>query len=130
MGVDGCNCLEIRGSKETLDALEASGLALEAEEWRSIAVRFFGPAQIHIVYRTPLHLVVDYEFRNGTIYEYLEALLAANPTCWFKNTYSAEDGHCGLWIGRYHGTDKNIQVHEWMELEPEEREFETDFSRR
>lgn len=130
MGIDGTNCLEIRGSKEDLDILQVSGVAIDGDdEIKAIAERFFGSKQISILKRTKKYLVVGYEFRNYPVYEYLRALLEAYPKCWIKNTFQTETGACGLWVGRFQGGVPEIQESEWRELTHEEEEYDTDFSR-
>jgi len=131
MGIDGRNTLHVRGSKDILDELTASGFVPKNcdTEMTEIAERFFGTKQIDILHRDPHYLVLDYEFRNEPVYQYLEALLRQYPTCWFKNTYKNDDGSCGLWIGRFRGSELDVQVLEWMELCDEEIVHETNFSR-
>jgi hypothetical protein len=133
MGIDGRNTLFVRGRKEILDQLETSGCILETSDTdlRAIAENFFGPNHIKVVHRAPTYLVIDYYYRNEPVYQYLTALLAANPTCWFKNTYITDDGSCGLWIGRWSQRDDTASIQEidWNELCEEEIMFETDFSR-
>jgi hypothetical protein len=131
MGIDGRNTIFIRGSKDILDCLEATGLALETSdpELREISDAFFGSKNIKVLHRAPKYLVADYYFRNEPVYQYLTELLKENPTCWIKNTYSTDAGNCGLWIGRM-GPDgvPSVQDLEWGELCEEEIAFETDFS--
>jgi len=132
MGIDGRNKLCIRGAQEILDRLEASGFALDTTdpELQEIAAVFFGPNNIGILHRGPRYLVIGYNFRNEPVYQYLTALLKANPTCWIKNTYTTDIGICGLWVGRCGPNGSpSIQELEWSELCEEEIEFETDFSR-
>ena len=132
MGIDGRNKLWIRGAQPILDRLEATGFVLETAdpELREIAATFFGPTQIDILHRAPRYLVIGYNFRNEPVYQYLTALLKANPTCWIKNTYTTDLGNCGLWIGRMAPNGApSIQDLEWGELCEEEIAFETDFSR-
>jgi len=132
MGIDGRNKLCIRGEQEILDRLEASGFALETTDpkLQEIAAIFFGK-NIDILHRAPKYLVIGYNFRNQPVYQYLTALLKANPTCWIKNTYTTDIGNCGLWIGRMAPNGAaSIQELEWEELCEEEIAFETDFSRR
>ena len=130
MGIDGTNYLEIRGSKEILDELEQTGVALKGDgDIRKIAERFFGPTLIRVIERKPKHLVIRYEFRNYPVYQYLLALLEKFPSCWIKNTFSTETGARGLWIGRYEKGVPVIQEAEWRELTDEEIVYVTDFSK-
>ena len=117
MGVDGSNCLAIRGPQAILDTLESTGLAIDNHD---LSERFFGPNKVEVLHRDSRYLVVSYEFRNKPVYHYLEALLNKYPTCWFKNTYSTETGECGMWIGRIRNGEKEIQEFEWEELTIEE----------
>jgi hypothetical protein len=131
MGIDGRNYLFIRGSKEILDQIEASGCILNNmdSECQEIADRFFSPDEINIIKRLPTYLALSYEFRNLPIYYYLERLLATYPTCWIKNTYYTETGWHGLWVGRFVGGKPSIQKFEWEELNDEEIAHVTDFSK-
>jgi len=127
MGIDGRNTLTIRGSEEVINLIESTGLALDED--KVISARFFGKENIKIVARDSKIIVIDYEFRNDTVYDYLKLLLNKYPTCWFKNTYITENGCCGLWIGRFEGGVMNIQELEWLELSYDEKWFATDFSK-
>ena len=131
MGIDGRNYLHIRGSKEILDQIEASGCVLNNtdNQCEEISNRFFSPENIHILERTPTYLVFSYEFRNLPIYYYLERLLSTYPTCWIKNTYETEGGCHGLWVGRFVKGKAYIQKHEWEELTDEEISNHTNFSK-
>ena len=127
MGIDGRQVLEIRGASQILDALEQSGIVFEGGD-SQIAARFFGPHNLHVIHRSPRHLVVSYEFRNLPVYEYLTQLLVAHPTVWIKNDYTTEEGYCGLWIGQMYNGSPSIQELEWTELAQEEQEYREDFS--
>lgn len=130
MGIDGMNSLEIRGSKEDLDALQQSGLVLKStKELEEIANRFFGLNQVHVLTRTNTRLFVSYEFRNYPVYEYLYELLKAYPRCWMKNTFHTETGTYGVWVGRFQGGEPEIQEFSWKELSYEEQAHLTDFSK-
>ena len=126
MGIDGRNTITIRGAKAVLDVIEATGLTIDGDP---ISERFFGKANIKVIHRESKLLIVDYEFRNGPIYDYLKLLISKYPTCWFKNIYHTEDGNCGMWIGRFSGDKLNIQELEWYELSYDEKYYETDFSK-
>ena len=129
MGIDGRQYLEIRGPKEMLDRIEASGAALSEgdETTLMIAKRFFGP-KAEKKHRDARHLVLSYEFRNKDVYDYLERLLIAYPQCWIRNDYKSEDGTRGLWIARMRGGVPSVQKLEWQELTIEEIVHAEDFS--
>ena len=133
MGLDGRQRLEIRGPKESLDALEDSGLVLEGgcgvEELDYIASRFFGNDLVNVVGRDDNCLVVSYEFRNRPVYQYLSHILRAYPKCWMKNEFSSDGGYCGLWIASMVGENIAVQELEWEEPCIEEKCFGSDFSR-
>jgi hypothetical protein len=48
-------------------------------------------------------------------YTWLQALLAAYPSCWIKNEWIVEDGKAGVWIG-YHKDTQRITSMEWDDL--------------
>lgn len=131
MGIDGYNRLTIRGSKEILDIIEQSGLILDNvdDKCTKIGKRFFGKENIKILDRIPTCLVVGYEFRNLPIYQYLEKMLTKYHTCWIKNTFSTENGYCGMWVGHYNGDKMYIQKLNWKEPSDEELYHMTDFSK-
>ena len=127
MGIDGRNTLIIRGAEEVLNIIESTYLVLDED--KAISARFFGKENIEIVARQPKLIVIDYEFRNDTVYDYLKLLLTKYPTCWFKNTYITEIGCCGMWIGRFVGSIMKIQELEWTEPSGDEKFYLTDFSK-
>lgn len=129
MGVDGQQTLELRGPPDVLDNIQNSYMVIEGDETISlIARRFFGN-QCEMKRRNSRYLVVEYEYRNIPIYEYLEALLRKHPQCWIKNQFSTDQGICGVWIGRTVNGQPSIQEQAWTELAYDEIEYGVDFSK-
>ena len=126
MGIDGRQFLEIRGMPYILDQLEQTGIVFIGGN-PVIANRFFGSAA-EVSRKSPRYLVVNYEYRNQPVYEYLRQLLDTHPTLWIKNSYTTEIGLCGLWIGRTMNGAPAIQELEWTELTTEEEMMVEDFS--
>ena len=131
MRTDGRNCLAIRGSKEILDQIEASGCTLNNvdSQCTEISNKFFSPENINVLIRNPKYLVFTYGFDNLPIYYYLERLLATYPTCWIKNAYSTNEGGHGVWVGRFRNGKPHIQKYEWIELTDSEIVNLTDYSK-
>ena len=130
MGLDGIQYLEIRGSKTVLDTIQETGLFLETDsnELHFIAYNYFGKERVSICHRTDTYIVISYKFRNKPFLKYLRKLLETYPTCWMKNEYIADNGSCGLWIGRFSNRILKEQILEWTELSVEELHHREDFS--
>ena len=98
---DGTNFISIRGPSKDLDILEKN---------------------VHIKFERfqPTYLFGKYSFKKVPDYVFLENLLDLYPRCWIKNEYSTKLGLCGLWIGRYSGEKKNLQILNWTELSNED----------
>jgi len=130
MGIDGRQSLEIRGPEAIIKEIEACGAALHEgnEEILYIASRFFGKS-VQVKERSERCIIFSYEFRNFPINEYLIELLVTYPQCWIKNQYSADDGQCGMWIGRFRGEEPDIQELSWRELTDVEEFHVEDFSK-
>jgi hypothetical protein len=130
MGLDGIQYLEIRGPKTVLDTIQESGLFLETDsnELHFIAYNYFGKEHVSICHRTDTYIVISYKFRNKPFLNYLRQALQTYPLCWMKNEYIADDGSCGLWIGRFSNRILKEQILEWTELSLEELEYREDYS--
>jgi hypothetical protein len=97
---DGTNYISIRGPSKDLDILE-----------KNVKIKFerFQPTYLFGKY---VRKVPDSMF--------LENLLDLYPRCWIKNEHSTKLGLCGLWIGKYNGEKKHLQILNWAELSEEE----------
>jgi hypothetical protein len=130
MGVDGRQTLQIRGPDSMLTQMTESQFILESQNERItlIANRFFGSSRYTVKHRSEKYLVIEYEYRNLPIYEYLEELLRAYPSCWMKNEFSTDQGICGVWVARMAKGEVVAQEQAWTELCYEEILHGEDFS--
>jgi hypothetical protein len=132
MGIDGTNHIQIRGPKQSLDALEKTYLIIYDPtlnpETTDIITHLLGPKNVEKRYREPNYLVMTYPFRNKPIYDYLTQLLHKYPQCWIKNEYSTETGCCGLWIANMVNNSPSSQTYTWEEPCIEACAMGTDFS--
>jgi hypothetical protein len=130
MGVDGRQTLYICGPESIIqkieklrgritDCSEPTITATFEKEILEISERFFG-TNAEIVHRSDRYIIFSYEYRNFPIHQYFDKLLETFPSCWIKNKYHNELGHCGIWIGRYVGGVKEIQDVFWKELSIDE----------
>jgi hypothetical protein len=128
MGRDVQNTLVIRGPKEQLDRLEATGLTLQTLDptLKAISNLFFGP-NTTILERTDHYLRITFMTRHGPPYAYLSALLLLNRQCWMKNTYKDDEGNAGVWMGSIIRGEVGSQAFDWLELTQEEEMHETNF---
>jgi len=130
MGIDGQNILHIRGPKEILDALEASGCILPSKDSTVTFLNdtYFGE-KCHIHRHSDRYMTVAYDFRNSLFYEYLTTLLELYPQCWLKNEFITELGNAGVWIARIVNGKPQAEEYEWTELTIEELWYLDDFSK-
>lgn len=122
MGIDGRNILHIRGPEQDLTTIEQTGAVVKTSDSQIMRISkdFFGKDNIQILHRNSKYLVIGYDARNGTFYDYLLQILEQYPKCWLKNEYSDENGNAGIWIARYVNGKIAVQEHEWTELTVEE----------
>jgi hypothetical protein len=130
MGIDGQNLLHIRGPKEVLDALEASGCVLPSKDDTITFLNdnYFGEKFCKVRRHSDKYMTVSYAYRNNVFHEYLLTLLELYPQCWLKNEFSNEDGYAGVWIARMVNGKPQVQECEWTELTVEELCHLDDFS--
>lgn len=130
MGIDGQNLLHIRGPKEVLNSLEASGCVLPSTNTTVTFLNdnYFGEKHCKVRRHSDQYMTVSYAYRNDVFHEYLKIFLELYPQCWLKNEYSNEDGYAGVVIGRTVNDKPSFEEHEWTELTIEELCHLEDFS--
>jgi len=128
MGRDVQNTLIIRGPKEQLNRLEATGLTLQTLDptLRAMSNLFFGP-NATVLERSDHCLRISFMTRHGPPYAYLSALLLLNRQCWMKNTYKDDEGHAGVWMASIIRGEVGSQSFDWLELTQEEEMHEMNF---
>jgi hypothetical protein len=113
-----------------LTTIEQNGAVVKTSDCQltRISKDFFGKDNIKILHRNSKYLVIGYDARNGTFYDYLLQILEQFPKCWLKNEYSDENGNAGIFIARFIDGKVGVQVCEWNELTVEEIIHCEDFS--
>ena len=70
--------------------------------------------QIQISYRSATKIIANYQSSWTPPINWLCDILNEYPSCWIKNSWHADDGTAGIWIGCIINNEPLIQQMNWQ----------------